>query len=93
MEIPGTEGPKIKAIDNAADDYVKARDARMRLTEKEVACRAVLVDVCRKNQDKLSPDGNGTLRYRYDDLLVEWTKKDKIRVKHFVADDLENEDD
>lgn len=93
LEIEGTQGPRIKAIDEAAEDYVNARDKRMRLTEQEVACKAVLIQVCRKNEDKLSSDGNGTLRYRYDDMVVEWRKKDTIRVKHSDAEDLENEDD
>lgn len=92
-ELVGMEAPRIKQIDDAAEDYVAARDKRMKCTENEVACKAVLIQVCQKNEDKLSHDGNGTIRYRYDDMVVEWTKKDKIRVKHSTAEDLENEDD
>jgi hypothetical protein len=92
-ELEGMESPRIKAIDQAADDYVTVRDKRMKLTEQEVACKHALIEVCKKNEDKLSSDGNGTLRYRYDDLVVEWSKCDKIRVKHSDTDDLENEED
>lgn len=48
-EIPGTERKRVKEIDDAAEGYVKARDARMKLTEKEVEMRDALVEAMRKH--------------------------------------------
>lgn len=69
-EIPGTERPKIKAIEEAADNYVTARDKRMKLTEQEVAAKGKLVEVMLRHADKLCEDGDGNKIYRFDDEVV-----------------------
>lgn len=86
------EAPRIKEIDKAAEAYVTARDKRMKLTTAEVTAKQNLLQVCRDHESELSSDGNGILRYRYDDMVVEWTKKDKIKVRHSVDDESEAED-
>lgn len=48
--IPGTEPKSIKEVDVAAEQYVEERDARMRLTEKEVEARDALVRVMQKHK-------------------------------------------
>lgn len=47
--IPGTEGPRIPELDQAAEAYVDVRNERMGLTEREVAARSGLVATMRKH--------------------------------------------
>jgi hypothetical protein len=84
LEITGVERPKIKAIEKAADAYVDARDARMKLTEKECSTRETLIATIKEHASELTPNSEGALVYRYgDDLLVILKPgKDKVKVKH-----------
>lgn len=86
MEIPGTERPKIKPIEEAARAYVDVRDKRMALTEKEVVSRAKLIDVMQKNADKLSVDGEGNRIYRFNDELVILSDKATVKVRAVTTD-------
>jgi hypothetical protein len=48
-DLPGVEGPRvapvrIKAVDEAAADYVNERDRRCRQTPREVAAKQKLID-------------------------------------------------
>jgi len=83
IEIPGTERPKIKSIDVAANDYVTKRDTRQRATEKEVEAKQKLSDLMHKystGEDaplKKHPD-TGELVYRFGDTEVRLTPKEEV---------------
>lgn len=81
LEIPGTERPKIRSIENAAQAYVAARDARMSALTKEISAKEKLIMVMQNNSEKLSVNGDGDLVYRYDDEIVVLSEKDMIKVK------------
>ena len=85
MQIPGTLSPRITAIDNAAEAYVKSRDRWMKLGEDVTQLRDALLAVTTKNADKLGPPNEvGELLYRLDEdlMLVLTPSKAKVRVKH-----------
>jgi len=91
---PGVAPVKIKALDDAAEKYVHARDRRMKLTEEEVEAKRDLIHLMHKNEDKLGRDGDGALRYKYEEenLVVELKPGDEtLKVKKAVEDDLEAE--
>lgn len=91
-EIPGMEAPKIKEIERAAAKYVDARDARMKLTEKEVAAKAALIEVCKEHESEMGVNGDGQKVYRYDDMLVVLTDKLNVKVRTAVEDSNPDED-
>lgn len=94
QEIPGTEAPTIKAIEEAAEAYVSVRDRRMKLTEQEVTAKANLIAACEKHKDKLTPDLQGNRTYRYDEMIVVLKPgKDNVKVKTYHAGDEEEEDE
>ena len=82
-ELVGMERKVIKAVENAADDYVDVRDKRMALTTKEVERRAILIQAM---QDA------GVTSYRYDDRVITLESKSKVKVKTDKDGD-EGEDD
>jgi len=87
-EIPGTERPKIKEIEEAAEAYVTVRDRRMALTEKEVAAKEQLASLMHTHADTIGRDAEGGLSYRYDDMLVTLKPKDEVlKVKHVSDED------
>lgn len=93
-ELPGTEGPKCKPIEQAADAYVEARDKRMRLTTKEVEAKKALIDTCLENQSFLSPhpDKPGVMIHRFGDEIVELVPgKAKVKVRHAADEDEDDE--
>jgi hypothetical protein len=93
LEIAGTERPKIKAIEEAADAYVSVRDKRMALTEKEVVAKTNLIQVVTENRAKLTPNGEGALCYRFDDLIVILKPgHDNVKVKSAHDDEEDDED-
>ncbi len=47
IEMPG----RIEELHKAALDYVSVRDARMELTEKETAAKAVVLDLMTKHKE------------------------------------------
>lgn len=49
LRIPGTERNAIPELDAAAEVYVKERDKRMSMTEKEVAAKDVLIGMMKKH--------------------------------------------
>lgn len=86
QELPltgkGVERVVIKAVDQRVSKYVRARDARMELTTKEVEAKTELIKVMRDNKDKISTDAEGTMIYRHDDLLVTLKHgKDDLKVR------------
>ncbi len=63
-EIPGTERPKIKELDEVIDRYVKIRDKRMALTEQEVKARQALEKQLAENKLETYVHSDGE-RYAY----------------------------
>ena len=87
LQIAGTERPKIKAIEIAAEDYITKRDTRQRATEKEVEAKTKLSDLMHKystgEDAPLKKNDKNELVYRYDDMEVRLTPKDEVlKVKH-----------
>lgn len=95
QEIPGTERPKIKEIEIAADAYTDVRDRRMKLTEKEVAAREKLIAVVLEHKNKLVPNEKGEHIYRFGDDMAVVLKsgKTKVKVKHIAEPGSEDDDD
>ena len=60
-EIPGTERPKVKELDDAAESYVDARDKRMKLTEKEKVAKDALIAVMKKHGHNVYRDESASL--------------------------------
>lgn len=88
VEIPGTERPRIKAIDDAAEEYVNVRDKRMEWTKKEVAAKQQLTDLMHKHAEKIGRDAEGGLTYRYDDMAVILKPTEEtLKVKHVDAEE------
>ena len=83
-ELAGMERPKVKEIEDAAEDYVAIRDKRMSLTEKEVDARAVLLAAMEKH--KLDA-------YRFDDRVVIVLPAKKVKVKTASDDEGDDEGD
>jgi hypothetical protein len=93
QEIPGTEAPKIKEIEEAAESYVAIRDKRMALTEKEIVAKANLVQVVQSHVKELDKNEDGEPCYRYDDLIVILKAgRPGVKVKH-ASDESEDDDD
>lgn len=87
-EIPGTERPKIKAIDEAAEIYCDLRDKMQKAVQKFKEAKEKLRDLMHKNAEKVRvADGSGQLVYKYDDMMVQVIPKDEqIKVKHVDED-------
>lgn len=86
-DLPGITGKgvapvRIKAVDDAAEEYVKVRDRRMGLTKKEVQAKQTLIDLLHKNSEKIGADEEGIMRYEYDDVVVELSPgKETLKVR------------
>lgn len=92
-ELPGTERSSIPAIEIAAEEYVKARDKRMKLTEQEVAAKTKLTEAMQAHEDQLDENPDGDKVYRYDDeCVVLQAGKVNVKVKR-VHDETEDDDD
>lgn len=70
--MEGMEPPSIPALDEAAEDYRKKRDARMRMGEKESDAQDNLIAVMREHKVET---------YIYDDFKVFIDVKEKAKVK------------
>lgn len=92
-ELAGMEGPSIPEIEQAAEAYVKARDSRMRLTEKEITAKTKLIQVVLEHEKELSSNPDGEKIYRYDDeMVILKPGKRNVKVKA-VHEDEEQEDE
>jgi hypothetical protein len=87
----GLEGPgvapqkRIKAIEDAAEDYVSARDARMIQLEAEIQKRDSLLALMQKN---------GLSTYTYDDEKIEVIPGPiKVKVRKVSEPEYEQEPD
>jgi hypothetical protein len=56
--LPGMEKETIAEVDDAAEQYVKERDKRMTMTEKEVEAKQALIYVMRKHKLTVYKDDN-----------------------------------
>lgn len=85
IEGEGVSKPKIKAIDKAADKYVEVRDARMEMTEKEIAAKAVLLNAMHEA---------GLTEYQYGDMkVIVKPGKENVKVKNVDFDENDPDDD
>ena len=96
-EIPlagkGVEKLHIAALEKAADRYVDERDARMALTEKEVAAKAVLMQAMRDERANLPSDGKGGVFYIYGDRKITLcSMEETVKVAKVVDDQLDVKD-
>lgn len=67
-------------VDAAAREYAEARDERMRLLRTELERKDLLIGVMKKH---------GLMVYEYDDVSVELTTSEKLKVKIKDADEEE----
>jgi hypothetical protein len=88
-EIPGTERPRIKQIDDAADLYRELRDKRMKALEKEIEAQDALQKVLHKHEEKLTDrDEDGNPLYVLEDgeeCAVLMRSEEKAKVKKYKA--------
>lgn len=90
-EIPGTERPRIPAIDRAAAKYETARDARMEATEEEVKQKEKLRDVLHEHEHELTErDEDSNPFYLYQDdgewkMAVLERSEESVKVKKYKA--------
>jgi hypothetical protein len=80
-EIPGTETPRIKAIENAADRYNEAKEAFQQASDTVQKQKDKLLEVCQANVDDMPVNGEGDRVYKYDGLLVVLSDKANVKVK------------
>jgi hypothetical protein len=85
MAGEGFDQPKIKAIDDAAAEYVDVRNRRMKLTEKETEAKTALIEACQKHAEKLALNKNGDRVYRYDEEVVVLSEVENVKVKSFES--------
>jgi parvulin-like peptidyl-prolyl isomerase len=89
QKIPGTEGERIGEIDEAAEQYVAARDARMGFLKQEIKYRDELIDLMKAHDLK---------EYEFDDNIVLLSELTKAKVKRrkestYGEDEESNNDD
>lgn len=80
-EIPGTEAPKIKEIETAADRYNLAKDEFQKASDKVQKQKDKLIEVCREHAADMAVNADGDRVYKYDGLLVVLTDKINVKVK------------
>lgn len=92
-EIPGTERPRIRALDEAGEVYVDLRDKMQTAVKKFKEAKTKLADLMHKHSEgenaKLPKNPEtGEIIYRYDDMEVRLTpKEEELKVKHVESDD------
>ena len=88
-EIPGTERPRIKPIEDAAANYRDHRDRRMKALEKEIEAQEMLQKVLHKYEEKLTDrDEDGNPLYVLEDgeeCAVLMRSEEKAKVKKYKA--------
>lgn len=89
-DLPGVQGAgvggvQIPEVDAAAAEYVKWRDKRMDLTKKEVDSKKKLIDILHVHEKAIGKDGDGIIRYVYDDSEVILAPTgEQLKVKAYV---------
>ena len=93
MDIPGTERPTIKEIEEAAEAYTALREKWQALGEKLTTAKTALIQTVLEHEKELSKDKDGNRVYRYDDMLVILKPgSPKVRVKA-VHDETDADED
>ena len=82
-ELKGVERPKLRDVEEAADDYIKVRDKRKELLEEMKADCERLIVAMRRNK---------ITRYAFDGYVIALEELEKINVKSVKEDD-EGDDD
>lgn len=86
---PSMEPDRIPAIDAAARDYVKARDARMAYLKTEIEKKSDLMELMHKHRSKLTAN-DGVVKYETaDDQVVILTEREELKVKRKGAENEE----
>ncbi len=95
MEGKGVAAPPvIKAIEDAADEYVEARDARQAALVIEVEKKAKLMAAMHENKAQLTPGDEGVSFYQYDGRIVSLEPEgETVRVKKLKDTVTVTEDD
>jgi hypothetical protein len=89
QRIPGTEPASIKELDDAAEAYVEARDARMSCTEVEVVAKAALIAAMKKHGVEVYKDESSVPAL----VVTVVPGKDNVKVSRVDGDDDEAEED
>lgn len=93
MTGDGFDRPTIKEIETAAEEYVKVRDRRMKLTELEVTAKTNLLNAVKKHVDKLAVNADGDRLYRYDDeVVILKPGKENVKVRHAAEPEEQGEE-
>lgn len=84
-ELPGVTGPgvapvRIIEIDTLAEEYVKWKDKRALIGEKEKTAKEALITEIHANAEKLG-SVDGMISYRSGDLMITLKSKDDLKVK------------
>ncbi len=83
MSIPGAETKSIKEVDDAAEAYLEARNARQKKTDREVEAKEALITVMKKHELTVYTDNDAS-----PPLIVTLSPgKDKVRVTEAEDDD------
>jgi len=87
-ELPEMKGPGVEAfsvslpsVNKAIEGYEKEKEARCKISPKEVAAKATLLELLHKFKDKLPLNADGEHFYRYegvDYVLEESLKRKKV---------------
>jgi hypothetical protein len=78
----GVEPLRIPELDKLAEEYIKHRDKRLTLTPKEVSAKQTLIEAMHVNADKIGPQPDGSLVYRYDEMIIRLEPgKEKLKVE------------
>lgn len=82
---PGVSQKRIPEVDRAAREYVRIRDARMEMTPKEVKAKEKLIGLLHEFEKDIGRDSKGSLRYVYEETLVELTPTgEQLKVKAYL---------
>lgn len=88
MTGPGVAKPSIPEINKAVEVYTGWRDKRIALSAKECEAKDKLTNLLHAHEGELGRAADGTIRYEYDETLVELTPtKEKLRVKNLHEDE------
>lgn len=90
VEGPGVSVPRIKALDDLAEDYQKEKKKRCAQTPKEVAAKGKLIDAIHKHADRLGRTPEGEIIYQNDELIITLAPgPEKLKVKDITDEEEE----
>ena len=77
----GVEQVILPDLDKAISDVVFAKENAKEAKEKLATNNAVLAGVIKEHEPQLPKNGKGEPTYRFDDLLITITKKERILIQ------------